>query len=164
MCNNIITVYHGTKNWVHDTHLYAPCINYMLGRGKSSYEAIEYAKGLNELLNDFVNHEILNIALYNAQVTGLYNPFLSTSRNRTAAESFAGTPGFLLTICGPEDNFFDFNKVRENNHIPHRPEFKWLEEMGIPIKLESPFKLMKVEEILNEHEEPRCVYERENNP
>lgn len=161
--STLITVFHGAKLWTPRLKLRAPSIDYMISRGKSINEATDYANGLLMQLNDFYNLPLLNIAMYNAQVSGYLSPFVSTSRNRNIARSFAisdGNPGFILTIRGPEDIFYDFNKIREKVNIPHRPEFQWLEELGIPIMMQPPFELLKVEKVFDLKEISNCIFEK----
>jgi hypothetical protein len=98
--------------------------------------------------------------MLNAQRSGVFSPFVSTSSNRNVARSFAldgNTPGFILTIEGPEDRLYDFRQIREMNRIPHPSEFMWLNEFGIPLQIEAPFTVTKVEEIQSIMERKRRV-------
>lgn len=130
--------------------LRAPCIDYLMARGTSITKARAYAQGLLTKLRDFANPATLNLALYNAQVSGIWSPFVSTTVNKRVAISFAvgrGGPGFCVTIAGPPDRFYDFNAVRAKNGIPPRPEFQWLEEQGIPLEVGGPFRIICVERV-----------------
>jgi hypothetical protein len=111
-------------------------------------------------LNDFDNKSILERAMLNAQRSGVFSPFVSTSSSRDVARSFAlaeGTPGFILTIEAPQDQFYDFNEIRKINGIPDPSEFVWLKELGIPLKLDAPFRVVKVEKIEAVKERKRTV-------
>jgi hypothetical protein len=88
--------------------------------------------------------------MLNAQRSGVFSPFVSTSSSRDVARSFAldgHTPGFILTIEGPEDQLYDFHKIRDMNGIPHPSEFMWLKEFGIPLQIDAPFRVTKIEKI-----------------
>lgn len=110
-----------------------------MAQGMKLSDALAQGKSQLLLLNDFINKSILDRAMLHAQTSGIFSPFVSTSRLRHVARSFAlgkGLPAFILKIEGPEDAFYDFNKIRDTHGIPHPPEFKWLEELGIPLQIE----------------------------
>jgi hypothetical protein len=120
----------------------------MLLNGKNLDEAVNYANGLLVLLFDLSNRTLLSDAMLQAQRSGLFSPFVSTSRRREVALSFAlykGTPGFILTIEGPEDKFYDFEKIRADNKLPQPSEYEWMEEMGIPLGIDPPFEVVSVD-------------------
>ncbi len=126
-------------------------------------EAITHAKSQLILLNDFINKSILERVMLNAQTSGIFSPFVSTSKRRDVARSFAlkeGLPGFVLKIEGPVDAFYDFNKIRDINGIPQPTEFAWLEELGIPLQIESPFEIVEVDEIKGVVERKKRVYRK----
>lgn len=126
-------------------------------------DALIHARCQLEYLNDFSNKSLLEKVMLNAQRSGLLSPFVSTSRSRDIARSFAlseGPPGFILTIEGPEDAFYDFNTIRDRYGIPHPTEFKWLEELGIPLQVDTPFSIVDVEEIRGVIERKRRILRR----
>ena len=141
--------------------LRAPCINYQIERNQSIEESIFYAKGLLVQLNDFENLPLLDKSMNNAQTSGVFSPFISTTPTRGTARSFAmndGNSGYILTIEGPVDAFYDFNRIREINNIPRSTEFYWMKEMGIPLEIEPPFKLIQVDQIFDVLEEKKCLF------
>ena len=155
-----LVVFHGAKHWTSGQIILAKCIEYFLGRGKSQVESFNYAEGLLTYLRDFSNKTILEQAMLNAQRSGVFNPFVSTSRDRSVARSFAlagNNPGFILTIEGPESEFYDFNKIRKINGIPHPVEFAWLNELGIPLRLDTPFRVIHVERIRGITEKKKTI-------
>lgn len=163
--SKVITVYHGRKMWSEKEPIYAPAINYQVARGNSIADAITHVEGLLTLLTDFRNKTILNISLYNAQVSGYLSPFVSATRYRNVARSFAignDGGGFVLTIRGPQEFFYDFNMVRDKCRIPHRPEFMWLGEMGIPIQLDEKLELVQVDQVYGVEELYTCVYRKDD--
>jgi hypothetical protein len=158
-----IFVFHGAKLWSKGSVIRAKSVEYMLGRGKTEIEAFAYAEGLLVYLNDFDNKSVLERVMLSAQRSGVFSPFVSTSHNRDVARSFAlggHSPGFLLTIEGPEDAFYDFNKIRNICGIPPPSEFEWLEELGIPLKVDVPFRITKVERIQSVVERKTTVYKK----
>lgn len=126
-------------------------------------DAFTHARGQLEYLNDFSNKSLLEKVMLNAQRSGLLSPFVSTSRSRDVARSFAlygGPPGFILTIEGPESAFYDFNAIRERHGIPHPSEFEWLEELGIPLQIDAPFRIVDAEEVHEVVERKRSILRR----
>jgi hypothetical protein len=120
-----------------------------------------HAKNQLEVLKDFTNKSVLERAMQQAQTSGIFSPFVSSSRHRYVARSFAldrGSPGFIIKIQGPEDAFYDFNKVRDACGIPHPTEFLWLGELGIPFEIGSPFVIVEVDEITDVVERKNRVY------
>jgi hypothetical protein len=53
------------------------------------------------------------------------------------------TPGYVLTIEGPEGDGFDFEAVRARFHL-YSDAFDYLKEFGLPRRLENPFSLAEV--------------------
>ncbi|MEK6286447.1 MAG: hypothetical protein AABO57_11950 [Acidobacteriota bacterium] len=160
---SVITVYHGRKLWSAGAVIMAPAIEYQLARRRAFKEARSFARGLLELLTDYSNPSLLNLAMYQAQVSGKQNPFVSTSPSRDIARSFAlsrGTPGYIVTIQVPIDEFYDFNKVRSTYGIPQRPEFEWLEELGIPLQIASPFEIIRVDRVTGVVEHKTTIYKK----
>lgn len=134
----------------------------MFERIGSLEESIFYAKGLLIQLNDFENLPLLDKSMNNAQTLGAFSPFVSTTPNRQTARSFAlenGNPGYVLTIEGPLDAFYDFNRIREKNNLPRNPVSHWMNEMGIPLEIKPPFKVINVDYIKDEKENKICVFE-----
>jgi hypothetical protein len=144
-----LTAYHGTKHWQPGAAIRAASVAYQLSRGSSLRDARAHARGLlRQLMDPAPDRVVLSMALYQAQALGASSPFVSTSRKRSVALSFAldgGTSGYCIQIVGPSSEFFDFNAVRERHQIPHRPEFRWLEELGIPLEVRAPFKVVRVD-------------------
>lgn len=135
----------------------------MIGRGSSLDDAIKHARGQLVYLNDFNNRGLLERVMLSAQTSGAFSPFVSTSRRREVARSFAlssGTPGFILTIEGPQDAFYDFNRIRDTYGIPHPTEFQWLEELGIPLQVDAPLSIVQVEEVTDVVEVKKVVYRK----
>jgi hypothetical protein len=156
-----ITVFHGTKSWSPGSIIRAPSIEYLIARGLTLADAIAHARSQLLLLNDFVNRSILERAMLQAQTSGIFSPFVSTSRSRNVARSFVlgkGLPGFILKIEGPEDAFYDFNKIRDTYDIPPPTEFEWLEELGVPLQIESPLAIVEVDELTGVVERKKRVY------
>lgn len=159
--SRIITVYQGLKLWSPGSPIRAPSIDYMIRNGSTVADAFTHAKGLLAYLSDFSNRSFLQNSMLQAQRSGIYSPLVSTSRNRSVARSFAlneGRPGYILTIEGPEDAFYDFNKIRDDNGLPHPTEYRWLEEMGIPLELKAPFEIISVDQIHGVTENKINVY------
>jgi len=145
-----IIVFHGAKHWTPNAIVRARSIEYMIGRGSSLNDAIDHAKQHLLFFNDFSNRSLLEGVMIMAQRSGAFSPFVSTSRRREVARSFAlsgGSSGFILTIEGPEDAFYDFNRIRDTYGIPHPTEFEWLEELGIPLEIGPPLKVIRVDEV-----------------
>lgn len=159
----IIKVYHGTDLWSPGATIRAPSIVYMLRHGSTEAEAITYAKGLLVPMLDFSNRSFLLIAMLQAQRSGIYSPLVSTSRKRDVALSFArakGGTGYVLTIEGPEDKFYDFEKIRNDNGLPQPTEYQWLAEMGIPLEIASPFEIVRVDRVSDLAEKKITVYRK----
>ena len=159
----IITVFYGAKLWTEGSTIIAPSVEYQLGRGKSAREARIYSQGLLAQLNDFSNRSLLEKVMLSAQRSGLLSPFVSTSLKRDVARSFAlagGSPGFILTIQGPEEEFYKFNQIREDYGIPHPSEFYWLDELGIPLKVKRPFEIVEVDKVLGVTENKVGIYKK----
>lgn len=159
----IVTVYHGTEFWSLGAAIRAPAISYMLLHGSAEAEAVAYAKGLLVPMFDFSNRSFLLIAMLQAQRSGIYSPLVSTSRKRDVARSFAlgkGGAGYILTIEGPEDGFYDFEKIRNDNGLPQPTEYQWLAEMGIPLELGPPFEIVRVEKVSALVEKKVIVYRK----
>jgi hypothetical protein len=158
----LLTTYHGTKHWDVDIPIRAASIKYQLSRGASLAEAEVHARGLLNMLNDpSPDRIVLSEALYQAQALGASSPFVSTSRKRDVALSFAlegGSPGYCVAITGPAADYFDFNAIRERFGIPHRAEFRWLEELGIPIEVASPFAIARVEYVKRQRSAGKLVF------
>lgn len=126
-------------------------------------DAIAQARNLLVLLSDFSNKSILERAMLQAQTSGIFSPFVSTSRSRSVARSFVenkGLPGFILRIEGPEDAFYDFNRIRDTYGIPPPTEFEWLKELGVPLQIETPFVVAEVDEVLGVVERKKRIYKR----
>jgi hypothetical protein len=161
--SRIIKVYHGTELWSPGTAIRAPAITYMLTRGRTKAEAIIYAEGLLVPLLDFSDRRYLHSAMLQAQRTGIYSPLVSTSRKREVARSFAlsetGT-GYIVTIEGPEDRFYDFNKIRNDNGLPQTSEHEWMQEMGIPLEVALPFEIVSVDKVSAVVEKKVTVYRK----
>ncbi len=141
----------------------APSIDYQTAQGASLGDALSYAEGLMHQLTDFGDPTVLSLAMYNAQVTSLSSPFVSVSRSRHVARQFAaggGNPGFLLTITGPESHLYDFEGIREILGIPHRVEFQWMGELGIPFSIQAPFEIVRVDRIDAITEKSVRVYQK----
>jgi hypothetical protein len=154
-------VYHGRRLWTPHAPVRAPSIDYQVARGKSVLEAQAYAQGLMGPLTDFTNKTVLALALRNAQTSGIWSPFVSTSTDRQVALSFAladGKAGYCLTIEGPADRFYDFNEVRQTNGIPHEPVFHWLNELGIALEVQDPFRVLRADLVTARNEVGTCVY------
>lgn len=154
-------MYHGTKLWKSGMILRAPCINYHIERNQSIEESIVHAKGLLVQLNDFENLPLLDKSMYNAQTFGAFSPFVSTTLDRKTAINFAlenDNPGYILTIKGPEDAFYNFNRIREIHNLPKSPVSHWMKEMGIPLEIELPFKVIQVDHITGQEEKKECVF------
>jgi hypothetical protein len=101
------------------------------------------------------------MALYQAQALGASSPFVSASRSRDVALSFAlegGTPGYCVVIIAPVSEFYDYNAIREAHQIPHRPEFRWLEEVGIPLEVRRPFEIVRVDYVERSGDAGKVVY------
>lgn len=161
--SRIIKVYHGTGLWSPGAAIRAPAIAYMRSRGSTEADAVAYAKGLLVPMLDFSDRRYLHIAMMQAQRTGIYSPLVSTSRRREVARSFAlletGT-GFVVTIEGPEDQFYDFAKIRKDNGLPQTSEFEWMEEMGIPLEVAPPFEIVRVDKVSAVVEKKVNVYRK----
>lgn len=158
-----ILVYYGAKHWTPGQIILAKCVEYFLARAKTEFESFSYAEGLLTYLRDFSNKSILEQAMLNAQRSGVFSPFISTTKDRAVARSFAlagNNPGYILTIEGPESEFYDFNKIRSHNRIPAPPEFAWLKELGIPLRLEDPFHVVSVEKIRAVVEQKKTIHRR----
>ena len=156
-----VVVFHGTKYWTPTAIIRARSIEYMIGRGSTARDAIANAKRQMTYLNDFSNRALLEGVMLQAQRSGAFSPFVSTSKHRHVARSFAlsgGSPGFILTIQGPQNAFYDFNKIRENCGIPPPPEFEWLAELGIPLQIRAPFAVIQVDEVRDVVEVKTKVY------
>lgn len=155
-----ILVFYGAKHWTPGQTILAKCVEYFMARGKTEPESFNYAEGLLTYLRDFGNKSILEQAMLNAQRSGVFSPFVSTTKDRSVARSFAlagNNPGYILTIEGPESEFYDFNKIRLLNRIPAPLEFVWLKELGIPLKLEDPFHVVHVEKIRTVVEKKKTI-------
>jgi hypothetical protein len=116
---------------------------------------------LKQLTDPSPDRVVLNMAMYQAQALGASSPFVSASRSRDVALSFAlegGTPGYCVAIEAPISAFFDFNAVREANLIPHRPEFRWLDEVGIPLEIRKPFQIVRVDYVVRSGDAGKVVF------
>lgn len=163
MKKNEVTVFHGCKHWNSSIDMLPPSVTYLLARGAELNKAIAYAEGLLEMLTNFHDAELLSLALYNAQVTGINSPFISVSKSREVARQFAlgdSQPGYILTIKGPEGCFYDFESVRSKLNIPPRPEFTWMEELGIPLLVTTPFEIVQVDKVSGVKEDTDMLFRR----
>lgn len=161
--SNIINVFHGTRFWTPTGPIRARAIEYCMARGKTSEDSLAYAQVLWDHCSNFADLTVLAMAMMHAQESGLSSPFVSTSRSRHVARSFAlqgGTAGFIVSIIGPEDAFYDFNAIRQAHHVPHPPQYRWLEELGIPFEVASPFEVVRVDKVNGVDEQQDCVYEK----
>jgi len=130
---------------------------------KTCEEALTYVKHLLEFLMDFSDKFNLQEALNNAQQTSIKSPFISTSMKRSVARTFATEKtgeGYIYTISGPSSEFYDFNKVRQDNGLPFHKTYHWMEELGIPIKVDNSFIIEKIEKIKEVKEEVEVVFEK----
>ena len=142
-------VFHGCKSEYVGT-IYCPYVHYKLRKGASLPEALLLTQALYDDLTDFSDGFMLQNAMADAQMTSWKSPFISTTPFRSTARSFAldrGTKGFIYTIEGPEDAFYDFNKIRLENQFPQHKTYEWMHEFGIPIELKSPFEVIQIEEV-----------------
>jgi len=157
-----VTVFHGTKAWTVANAMKSGSVEYVLARGHPLTQAISYTQTLLEQMTDFANPSILNTVMQRAQETGIWNPFVSASKRREVAQSFAlgdGSPGYIVAIHGPQSMFYDFNLIREKCALPRSITFYWLEEMGIPFQIQPPFEVIRVDFIMGIKEIGKCVYE-----
>jgi hypothetical protein len=155
-------VYHGCK-LLYGDKFYCPIINYDLAKGKSIDQALNKAQTFLEDLITPIDKFMLQSALDDAQKTSFKSPFISTTPYRHIARSFAlnrGTTGFIYTIEGPDDAFFDFNSVRIKNNFPPHKTFEWMNELGIPLELKLPFEIIQIEEISEIIEIAQVVYKK----
>lgn len=156
-----LTVYHGAKLWELGKPIRSQAIEYMLNRGESIKEALAYAEALYVELTDYSDKDFLERAMISAQASGYLNPFVSVSQKRSVAQEFAlkqQSPGYILTIVGPEEKFYDFHKIRSLNGLPHPREFDWMYEKGIPFEVKEPFRIIKVDKIFCLEENSTCVF------
>ncbi len=87
--------------------------------------------------------------LLNAQQFAFQNPFVSCSFSYAVARSFANandTQGYILTIEGPWHSGIDFEFLR-NLFGLYGNAFDYLQECGLPEKLEPPFTLVRVDRV-----------------
>jgi hypothetical protein len=158
----IITVYHGSLYWDKNTPIRAKAVMYHLSQGKSLNQAMARASFLYERLTDTNDRYLLEKAMFDAQDSGHLSPFISTSEIQSVALQFATKsgrgPGYLVTITGPKEKFYDFAKVREANNIPHPSSYRWMEEKGIPYEIKCPFKVIKVDKINSINTDSECVF------
>lgn len=87
--------------------------------------------------------------LLNAQQFAFQNPFVSCSLSYSVALGFANagdTPGYVLTMEGPWDAGLDFEFIRKLYGLYTGP-FDYLQEYGLPQRLEPPFTLVRVDKV-----------------
>lgn len=163
MATSRLRVFHGRQDWFPGISIVAPSITYMQGRGQTIEDSRLYAQGLFLKLTDFTNRSVLNIAMHDAQSSGFWSPFVSVTTKYEVARSFATNStgvGYVLTLEGPEDEFYDFQKIRQLHGVPPRPEFEWLSELGIPMELGPPFELIRVEQVSQNSSRKHCIFKK----
>lgn len=155
-------VYHGTKD-LYGKNIYCPAIYYELRRGSKLSKAMDTAERLYESLTDYSDLFLLQRALDDAQTTSIKSPFISTTKIRDVARSFALNAkgqGYIYTIEGPENDLYDFNKVRQINNLPAHKTFNWMEELGIKFEITKPFEVVRIERIIEVKEEIELIFEK----
>ena len=155
-------VYHGCKE-EYSGEVYCPYVIAQLKKGKSLAEAISLAENLYSEFADDVDSFMFDMAIESAQKTSLKSPFISTTKSRQTARSFAlsnDTKGYIYTIEGPNEHFFDFNAKRAERGLPYHKTFGWMNELGIPIHLEYPFEIIMIQEISELKEVSTIIFEK----
>jgi hypothetical protein len=87
--------------------------------------------------------------LLNAQHLSFQNPFVSCSFSYNVARSYANasdTLGYILTIEGPWYSGIDFGFIR-NLFGLYTDAFDYLQEYGLPERLEHPFTLVRIDKV-----------------
>lgn len=150
-----VTTYRGQKSWT-DTMVIEAC-----SLRRSGGQRPDQERWTRELLNGFRlsiagavtgdqdSKNRLQTLLLNAQRFAFQNPFVSTSLSYSVARSFAtagDTDGHVLTIEGPWQNGLDFEFLRKTYSL-YGDVFDYLQEYGLPAKLEPPYSLVKVERV-----------------
>ena len=87
--------------------------------------------------------------MINAQQYAFNNPFVSSSLSYSVARSFASagdTEGYILTIDGPWHSGIDFEFLRNLLGL-YAGAFDYLQEYGLPERLQAPFTLVRVNRV-----------------
>jgi hypothetical protein len=149
-----LVVYRGQKTWDSSAPITAASFR-RFPQGKSAVEwsgllwsAIESMiagaeTGDAQAISDLENQ------LLTSQAIAFQNPFVSCTKSRAAALSFAlagDTPGVLLEITGDAAAGVDFEDLRRRLGM-WSDSFDYLQEFGIPLRIESPFSVTAAYEV-----------------
>jgi hypothetical protein len=147
----MITIFRGQKEWREDMDVCAPSFRRALGLNDPTVwtdmllgnftSLIAQTEAGSESARQQLEQEFLH-----AQQAAYHNPFVSCSYQWGVAQSFAlsgNTPGYVLTVVGPEADGVDFRELRRRHHL-FGDAVDALEEFGLPRRLAAPFAIEQV--------------------
>lgn len=149
-----IVIYRGQKEWSKGMNITA-C---SLRRSAAVLDPAAWTDQLLGIIDSCLHHAGLGYAparkqledqLLFAQQAAYQNPYVSCSRQRSVAQSFAlhgDTPGYILTISGDDSVGVDFQDVRQRFGL-FGDTVDYLAEYGIPRSIIPPFQIVEVERL-----------------
>ncbi len=152
--SRLLTVYRGQQSWKDGDPILASSMRRAAGAPHQRVTWTDALLGQFRLniagaqAGDVACTHRLEALLLDAQAYAFANPFVSCSFSAAVARSFANAGdnrGFVLVIEGPWDKGVDFEGLR-NSYRLYANAFDYLQEFGLPKKLEPPFNLVTVYE------------------
>lgn len=161
-----ITVYRGQKSWQRGMSVEASSLRRSAGplRERENWTRAlltQFRRNLSGAMSgDQVSKKRLEGMLLNAQQFAFQNPFVACSFSYAVARGFANAgdaAGYVLAIEGPWNTGIDFEFIRSLLGL-YGGAFDYLQEFGLPEKLEPPFTLVRVERVDNPWSPPVRMY------